>query len=288
VAAPETGRQATGARVYPDGASPWPRVRASLLRAAVAADPETTPAAEASMEGNANASQDPGGPGREERRSLLGTYPTPAPHLVGAPLPPTPGRPSRWRPPPPPLQYGIDYTFLRHHGAGPVRWQPDQPVTVRLCGPHEPEQVTALAAVVNELAGLTGLGLAAGEPWPRHSRPQAVPEQEIHVDFLPALSAVPHFWPCAGRFGLGGALTARGMSYYVSGFVILAASVIDPRSPLAVAALRHELAHALGLGHAARPDLLMYHRLSAATVNFGRGDRYGLSLLNERVRPGTV
>ncbi len=233
------------------------------------------------MQRIASAGQDQGGPGREERRSLLGVYPVPAAHLVGAPLPPTPGYPSRWRPPPPPLQYGIDYTFLRHHSGRPVRWRPDRPVIVRLCGPHRPEQATTTATVVAELAGLTGLSLAVGEPWPANPRLQTVPAHEIHVGFLPALPAASSFRPCTGRIGLGGAVTAPGVSYYTSGFAIIATSVINPRSPREVAVLRHELAHALGLGHAARPNLLMYHSVSAATVDFGRGDRHGLLLLNE-------
>jgi hypothetical protein len=32
---------------------------------------------------------------------FLGTYPVPAPHLVGTPPQSTPGQPSRWRPPSP-------------------------------------------------------------------------------------------------------------------------------------------------------------------------------------------
>jgi hypothetical protein len=237
------------------------------------------------MDGSADAGQDPVGLGRQERRSLLGTYPAPAAHLVGAPLAPTPRYPSRWRPPLPPLQYGIDYTFLRRHRSRPVRWQPDQPIIVRLCGPHRLEQATALATVVAELTGLTGLSLVAGEPWPRHPRPQTVPAHEIHVGFMLTLPAAPSLRPCAGRIGLGGAVTALGASHYASGFAIVATNVIDPRSPLEVAVLRHELAHALGLGHAGRPNLLMYHRISAATIHFGRGDRGGLLLLNERAQP---
>jgi Matrixin len=250
----------------------------------IALDQETTPATEAPVGVQASAA----GPGYERRRSLLGTYPVPAPHLVGTPPQSTPGQPSRWRPPPPPLQYGVDYTFLRRHGSRVVRWEPNQPITVRLCGPHQPEQATTLAAVVAELAGCTGLSLTTGEPRVRYSGPKAVPTQEIHVGFVAALPAAPFFRPCAGQAGVGGALADRGASHYTSGFVTVATSAIQPRSSMEIAVLRHELAHAVGLGHAARPGLLMYHRISAATVDFGRGDLHGLTLLNETAHPDAV
>jgi hypothetical protein len=226
----------------------------------------------------------PGQSGRRRRRSLLGTYPVPDPHLVGAPLPPPPGSPSRWQPPPPPLQYGIDYTFLRHHGRRPLRWRPDLPITVRITGPHQPEQAVAVTSVVAELAELTGLGLSTGESWPPAAAGHEVPAQEIHVSFLPTLPAAAPFRPCTGRAGLGGAMTAPGASHYTSGLVIVATAA--PQPPGETVILRHELAHALGLGHAARPNLLMYHRISAATVEFGRGDRHGLLLLQENTEPG--
>jgi Matrixin len=225
-------------------------------------------------------------PGGGERQSLLGTYPVPAPHLVGAPLPPTPGCPSRWEPPLPPLQYGIDYTFLRHDDNQPLRWRPDLPITVRIAGPHEPEQAAMVDAVVAELAGLTGLSLAVAESWPHPLALRAVSAQEIRVGFLANLPPARSFRPCAGRVGLGGAVGGPGLSHYTSGFALVATGITGPHRPSVVAVLRHELAHALGLGHAARPGLLMYHRISDATVDFGRGDRRGLFLLNEGAQPG--
>jgi hypothetical protein len=207
--------------------------------------------------------------------------------LVGVPRPPTPGYPSRWQPPLPPIQYGIDYTFLRHHDGRPLRWRSDLPIIVRIAGPHQPEQAATAAAVVAELAGLTGLGLTVGESWPHPLALRAVSAQEIRVGFLATLPPARSFRPCAGRVGLGGAVGAPGMSHFTSGFALVATGITGPHPPSAIAILRHELAHALGLGHAARPDLLMYHRISDATVDFGRGDRRGLFLLNENAQPGT-
>jgi len=215
-----------------------------------------------------------------ERESLLGTYPVNALHMVGAPLPPTPGAPSQWQPPLPPAQYGIDYTFLRRQGGQTFRWRSDLPITVRIAGPHLRGQAATVDAVVAELAGLTGLTLSTGEPWPPAPALRAVPEQEIHVGFLAALPAASLFTPCAGQAGFGGALAAPGMSHYLRGVAAVTASLVSPRSRREAAVLRHQLAHALGLGHAARPSLLMYDRMPAA-ADYGRGDRYGLSLLRQ-------
>ncbi|HLK72987.1 MAG TPA: hypothetical protein VKU77_04990 [Streptosporangiaceae bacterium] len=239
------------------------------------------------MQGETRTDDHAASPASEPRRSLLGIYPVPAPHLVGAPAPPTAAYPSRWQPPPPPLQYGIDYTFLRHHGDRPLRWHPDLPITVRIAGPHEPEQATTVAAVVAELAKLTGLKLVTGESWPPPDALRAVSAQEIRVGFLATLPAARSFRPCTGKTGLGGAVADPGMRHYASGFALVATGITSQYSPSEVAVLRHELAHALGLGHAAHPDLLMYHRISAATEDFGRGDRYGLFLLKGTGRAGT-
>jgi Matrixin len=244
--------------------------------------PETS----AATEPGTGTGQDRVGPVLHERRSLLGTFPIPSPHLVGTQVPSAPGHPSRWRPRLPPLQYGIDYTFLRSNDGQPVTWGADRPIIVRLCGPHESEHVDSLAKVVAELAELTGLRLATGAVRARPLDPRTVPKQEIHVGFLRTLPAVPSLRPCAGRVGLGGATVGRGGFHYASGFAVVVGSAMEPPSMWELTVLRHELAHAVGLGHAARPDLLMYHRISKVTADFGRGDRRGLQLLNGKSPPG--
>ena len=214
------------------------------------------------------------GPGVAGRRSLLGSFPRPALHLVGTPLSPKPGSPSHWQPPLPPPQYGIDYSFLQHHRGHPLRWQPGLAIAVRITGPHLPGQAVTVAAVAAELAALVGITLSAGEPWPHALPLHAVPAQELHISFSPALPPALPFAPCAGQAGLGGAVAAHGMGYYTSGLVAIDSGRTSPHPARELAVVRHELAHALGLGHVARPSLLMHRR--AASADYGHGDRHGL------------
>ena len=215
---------------------------------------------------------------------LLGTYPVPELHLVGAPIPGNPRSPIQWQPTPPPLQYGIDYTFMHRVGREPVRWPHSSAITVRITGPGTPDRRAALACVVAELRALTQLNLVTSEPAPASLVPSAVPDGEIHVRYLGGskLARLPtrHGDPA----GLGGASRCPAGCCYVSGFAIINADLAgsDATTEHALAILRHELAHALGLGHAGRPSLLMHYRVSARTTRYGRGDQHGLALLGPR------
>lgn len=218
---------------------------------------------------------------RPAQPSLLGTYPVPELHLVGAPVPHNPRSPSQWQPAPPPLQYGIDYTFTHRIGREPVRWQPDSSITVRIAGTDSEDRRAALTGVVAELRALTRLDLVTGEPRSARLVPSSIPAGEIHVGYLAArtLSGPPARH--GGQAGLGAAARCDAGCCYLRGFVIVNVDLtgLDAAAEHALAILRHELAHALGLGHAARPSLLMHHQLTADTTRYGRGDQHGLALL---------
>jgi hypothetical protein len=219
--------------------------------------------------------------------SLLGTYPVPELHLVGAPILDNPRSPLQWQPTPPPLQYGIDYTFMHRTGREPVRWRnrDGSAITVRITGPGTPDRHAALASVVAELRALTRLNLVTGERAPARLTCSAVPDGEIHVLYL-ADSNLPG--RDVDQAGLGGAARCTAGCCYISGFAIINADLTGPDATTehALAILRHELAHALGLGHATRRSLLMHHQVTADITRYGRGDQHGLALLGPRPPSG--
>lgn len=221
------------------------------------------------------------GAGSHRVRSLLGFYPVPLLHLVGAPVAASPRVPFRWQPSAPPPQYGVDYTFLNGFHDEPVTWPYQQRITVRIAARHTACQVSAVAEVVAELAHLTGLPLHLGAPWPAEFNPGRVPSQEIHVGFPPASQG-------SGLKGFGGAALAGTRRHYISGYAAVCSTVthsvpgqVPELDRQDLAALRHELAHAMGLGHAARPSLLMHYQVPAERDEYGPGDRYGLTLLGQ-------
>jgi hypothetical protein len=221
--------------------------------------------------------------------SLLGTYPVPELHLVGAPIPDNPRSSLQWQPTPPPLQYGIDYTFMHRAGRKPVRWPDGSAITVRIAGLHTPDRRAALASVVAELRALTRLNLVPGEPALPRLSASAVPDGEIHVRYLTASKFAGLPGPHGDKTGLGGAMRCPAGCCYVSGFAIINADLTGPDATTehALAVLRHELAHALGLGHAARPSLLMHHQVTAGITQYGRGDQHGLALLGPHPPSGS-
>jgi hypothetical protein len=224
---------------------------------------------------------------------LLGRYPVPELHLVGAGVPPGPRAPSRWRPGPAPLQHGVDYTFARRHGLKPVRWQPGTAIAVRLAGaaawPTAPESADAVDAVVAELRELTGLDLRTGPPLEPPIDLRLVPEQQIHVAYLPSAEAQQVRRLGGDRTPGGGAVPGQDGAWYRRGWAIvdteLAADPDSPRgeptalSAAGLAILRHQLGHALGLGHAGRRWVLMHERIPVNLGGYARGDRHGLALL---------
>lgn len=216
---------------------------------------------------------------------LLGTYPAPELHLVGAPIPDNPRSPIRWRPTPAPLQYGIDYTFTHRAGREPVRWHYSSAITVRIVGGSTQDRHAALAFVVAESRALTRLNLVTGEPASAGLVLSAVPDGEIHVGYLTGSKVAGLPGQPGDQAGLGGASRCAAGRCYVSGFAIINVGLAGPDATTehALAILRHELGHALGLGHAARPSLLMHRQMAASTTQYGRGDQHGLALLGPRL-----
>ena len=148
-------------------------------------------------------SYEPAGP-LARPASLLGTYPVPKLHLVGAPVPANPRSPIQWQPTPPPLQYGIDYTFMHRAGRQPVRWPPSSAITVRIAGPVTPDRLAALSDVITELRILTQLNLIISESRSSSLVPSQVPAGEIHVGYLTSSQLASLPGKRGNQAGLGG------------------------------------------------------------------------------------
>ena len=246
---------------------------------------------------------------RPARVRLLGRYPVPTLRLVGAGLPLGPRTPSRWQSRPLP-QHGIDYTIAGRRGLTPVRWRPELGITVRLTrwaadsppavrGAADvigaaPDTAEALERVVGELRALTGLELRVGQPLSRPIDLGRVPDQEIHVAYLPSAAVQEARGRGGDGIASGGALPAPDSAWYRRGWAIVDTDLaIGSASPpgeqsaggptaleaTGLALLRHQLCHALGLGHAARRRVLMHPRIPLDLDGYSDGDRHGLALL---------
>jgi hypothetical protein len=213
---------------------------------------------------------------------LLGKYPVPALHLVGTDPPPDLRTPTRWHPAQPPLQHGVDYTFARWYGLTPVRWQLGTVITVRMtCGasslPSVKGPADAVNAVVAELRQLTGLDLRAGPALERPIDIRRIPEHEIHVAYLPSAEAQQVCQLAGDRRPSGDAVSIQDRPWYQYGWAIVDTDLAIE----SFAVLRHQLGHALGLGHAASRQVLMHQRIPADLAGYSRGDRRGLALLGD-------
>jgi hypothetical protein len=217
------------------------------------------------------------------RASLLGWYPVSELCMAGAHIRPNPRSSPDLTLVPPPLLYGIDYTFARLVGGSPVRWPSGLPITVRITSPSVAGFDRALAIVVSELRELTRFDIAVGDPWPDYFQPGAVPEGEIHVSFLPDFALRGLSPASAHPAGIGVTLLKGTGRCYTQGFAAVNADLAGTGATgkPGLTVLRHELAHALGMGHSARPGLVMHDRVMAGLPGYDRGDQFGLRMLGD-------
>ena len=226
----------------------------------------------------------PGAAPPPRRPRLLGTYPVPELHLVGAP---DPGQSAITHPVAAngPRRCSTESTTpsCTARAANRSAGRTDSVITVRITEPATPDMHAALDTVVAELRALTKLDLATGEPAPASLVPPEIPAGEIHVRYLTASKLAGLAGPHGSRAGLGVASRCTTGCCYVTGFAFINADHAGPDATTehALAILRHELAHVLGLGHAARPSSLMHRQLAAGITRYGRGDQHGLALLGQ-------
>ena len=209
---------------------------------------------------------------RSRLPSLLGSYPRRL-HLVGASDGHDVLSPMAWTAEES-FSYGIDYTFTRTLDRQPVRWRADRPIVVRLVRGCPDDTAEVLQSVVSEVRQLTGLALVVGDLLPDAADPWSPAPGEIRVAHRrltdrdgPGSSCRPD------ALGVGGAL---GVPQYHGGFAVIDPERSSGPAAASIGVLRHELGHALGLGHANRATCLMYTRATVTT--WSAADRVALRL----------
>lgn len=169
------------------------------------------------------------------------------------------------------LVEGHDFDFYRTTDGRPIRWSCAAPIRVTIGGDAPDGAADAVAEAVDRLAYATGLPLRAAG--------LSLPPGQITITYVPSSDTR------IASTALGTAETRwAGLSGQIRSSSILIkrdSPAGDPESHAGQQVLLHELAHAVGLAHAAdkarevmagtyRPDL---------PLGFGRGDSWALGVV---------
>lgn len=172
----------------------------------------------------------------------------------------------------PSLREGYDYSFIQKHNGEPVRWACATSITVALHGDVPAGTAIALENAVAVLEDASGLPLTITAP----NTPA-----KITVAYGPHGSSLGNLDLTGDELGVGGPVFRE--AEIISGAVLIRDDrpSTDPTTAIGQATLAHELAHALGLGHAAQDAAqIMSPTLTAGSVpTLGPGDRAALAHL---------
>lgn len=201
---------------------------------------------------------------------------------------------------------GTGYRFLAENPDGtPVGYDPCRPLDYVINPRNAPvggEQLVheAMASAASAIGMSVSYAGTTDEPFAKQ-RSGYQPERYGEV-WAPVLVTWPTEWDnpdfatenLAGQGGSTG-VTADGRGLYVSGQIQLGANLFDRllrdgERGEAVAIIKHEVGHVLGLDHVNDPDQLMYPEQQGG-VEFGAGDLAGLAHLGSmpcgpELRPG--
>lgn len=214
---------------------------------------------------------------------------TPSPQVTATPATPAPTSAATTPQPDPPTAAptpsstpaegtapveGRDFSFLRTEDGEPVGWACDEPITVALADDVPAGADTALDLSIDVLTDATGLPLTIGT----RGSPADI---TIHYDKLGATRGDVSF---NGPTNLGKAQTTMSGGH-ITGVLILIRNDTpnaDPATLEGQSVLTHELAHALGLGHADQSTNQLMTPTLTVPVNpelLGPGDLAGLAAL---------
>ena len=186
-------------------------------------------------------------------------------------------------------RHGLDYTYANYQqGLCPVQWTNTSPITVRVVdgGPADGRQV--VRDLCRQLHDLTDLRIEPGAPLPTGAGLEHLDDQTIAVAFmtLNELAAFSHRHPMVLRDRASGHCKTRidRRSGRYSGAFVAVLQAPSDSAQKALRDLRHQLGHALGLGHARTRHQLMSVSPAPGLIDFAAADVWALHHLY-RSRP---
>lgn len=168
--------------------------------------------------------------------------------------------------PTPTLVEGHDYSFVAKVRGAPVAWSCAAPIEVTLVGDSPEGAHDVLILAVDELRAASHLPMVVSAPTPAGLRVD--PSGRITVSFASV--------DAPDVLGRGGPIW-DGQGTISAGNVTIQPTV-DPTTPRGRHVLMHELAHAVGLGHAEVEDALMAPKTGpSARATLEAGDLHALA-----------